>query len=330
MKKNIPWNLIISKLEKFDSTDVEFNIWLQEGNNSELFKQLQNLWTDSQYVVSNYNPDVDYYWKKISAQIRKKETSVIPSHLSPLSIKYFYKYFAVAGIIIAFIFFGYYLFTNNTQPQVLPHSFTSFTGKSKLLLPDSTEVWLHSNTTLNYSIGNNVRKVELEGEAYFNVKKDRKVPFFVEANGLKIKVYGTKFNVNSYNLNSNVLVSLEEGSVLVVSSDSSLFLKPGEEVSYDRTNKTLVVKEIENELISPWRDDCVKFEGKDLRYICRYLSKRFSVNIEIDPGLPDNQNYTFTMKDESLNDIIKSMSKVNAFDYKFEGNNRLIIKPKLK
>ena len=87
MKKNIPWNLIISKLEKFDSADVEFNTWLQEGNNSELFKQLQNLWTDSQYVVSNYNPDVDYYWKKISAQIRKKQTSIIAPHLSPLSTK---------------------------------------------------------------------------------------------------------------------------------------------------------------------------------------------------------------------------------------------------
>ena len=302
---------------------------LQEGNNSELFKQLQNLWTDSQYVVSNYNPDVDYYWKKISAQIRKKQTSIIAPHLSPLSIKYFYKYFAVAGIIIAFIFFGYYL-----SPIILNHKFyltvLLFYGKSKLLYRIAPKFGSISNTTLNYSIGNNVRKVELEGEAYFNVKKDRKVPFFVEANGLKIKVYGTKFNVNSYHLNSNILVSLEEGSVLVVSSDSSLFLKPGEEVSYDRTNKTLVVKEIENELISPWRDDCVKFEGKDLRYICRYLSKRFSVNIEIDPGLPDNQNYTFTMKDESLNDIIKSMSKVNAFDYKFEGNNRLIIKPKLK
>ena len=89
--------------------------------------------------------------------------------------------------------------------------------KSKVILADGTQVWLNSGSTLSVSIDNtNRRKVQLSGEAYFDVTKDKKSPFIVNTKDYAVKVYGTQFNVRSYDDQTGSETILKEGSVWIV------------------------------------------------------------------------------------------------------------------
>ena len=76
-----------------------------------------------------------------------------------------------------------------------------------------------------------------------------------------------------------------------------------------------------------WTKDRVKLENKNLHEVCKYLSKWYNVKIEIDPALSDDQSYTFTLHDQSLEDIVRIMASISSIHYHFDENKTLIITP---
>ena len=172
------------------------------------------------------------------------------------------------------------------------------------------------------------REVDLQGEAYFSVKHDTNIPFVVHSNGASVKVHGTKFNVNSYSMSDNILVSLYEGSVSMKIANKNVMLKPGEEGNYDKLKNTLDVKNGDVDFAKSWTNDQLRFKDKNLRYVCRYLAKWYSVDIVIDSAIADNQSYSFTLQNESLEDVIRILSRINSIEYKFDENNNLTLKNK--
>jgi ferric-dicitrate binding protein FerR (iron transport regulator) len=330
MNNKLPWDIIISKLRGNLSEEdaISFNEWLKLADNYQLFEQLQLVWDNIQHKVSNYEPDMEYYWKELSARM-EKNTSDFPATKSKyLRLKPFFKYVAAASVLLivslsSLYYFGYL----RTDNSIISQSYTSLNGKSKVILPDSSVVWLHSNTTLTYSYSNesNLREVALKGEAYFNVKHNTDKPFLVKADEVVVKVHGTQFNVNAYNESGSVLVSLSEGSVELKTSIKNVFLKPGEEGKFNKTNKQLAVNKGDVEFAQSWTSDQLQFEKKNLREVCKYLSKWYSVNINIDPSIADNQAYSFTLRDESLEEIARLLSRVNGINYHFTDKNELIL-----
>jgi transmembrane sensor len=334
MKTKLPWDLIISKLQHTTSAEDEiiFNDWLVLDDNRQLFQQLEIVWGNIQNKVASYEPDVEYYWKELSARIQKNDSkSLVAEDLEEntkvIPIRKFYRIVAAASIFLAITLSGAYYLGLNSSPQNFTQTYSSLTGKSKVVLPDGTEVWLHSNTTLSYNsnLHSDTREVDMKGEAYFNVTHDAKKPFIVHSNGVDVKVHGTKFNVNSYST-ENVLVSLFEGSVSMKTANKDLLLKPGEEGLYNRLNNTLGAHVGDVNFAKSWTNSELHFENKNLRYVCRYLSKWYSVDINVDPKLPDNQSFTFTIRNESLEEIIRIMARVNSIDYQFDENNKLTLK----
>lgn len=330
MNKKLPWDIIISKLRGTLSEEdsKSFTQWLNKADNAILFQQLEIVWNNIQRKVANYEPDMEYYWKELSARMDKNATNIPATKSKHFTFKPFYKYVAAASILLiislsSLYYFGYL----RTDNSIISQYYTSLNGKSKVLLPDGSEVWLHSNTTLTYSYSNesNLREVALKGEAYFKVKHNADKPFLVNAGDVVVKVHGTQFNVNAYNESKSVLVSLSEGSVEMKTTIKNVFLKPGEEGTFNKANKQIAVNKSDVAFAQSWTKDQLQFENKNLREVCKYLSKWYSVEISIDSTIADNQAYSFTVQNESLEEIARLLSKVNGINYRFTDKNELIL-----
>jgi len=341
MKNNIPWDLIIAKLRQNLSSEdeIEFNNWLGLEKNKNLFLQVEILWENIQTKTLKYVPDVDYYWEELSARLHDEKLK-ISNKKNPFQdrnryvpIKRFYRFIAAASIFLLISFTSaYFIGKNKLNEQATFLTYSSLTGKSKMVLPDGTEVWLHSTTTLTYnsSITSDTREVNLQGEAYFNVTHNPSKPFIVNTNGVSIKVYGTKFNVNSNSSSNNILVSLVEGSVSMGKNGKNVILKPGEEGRFNKLNNTIEVSKGDVYYAKSWTNDQLRFENKSLRYVCHYLSKWYSVDIEIDPEMANDQSYTFTLRNEALEEIIRIISRISPIEYSFNEDNKLTLKQKPK
>ena len=208
--------------------------------------------------------------------------------------------------------------------------YTSMDGKSKIFLPDGTGVWLQANTTLAY--GNDFRdrdrSVRLSGEAYFEVAKDKRKPFIVHTEGMQVRVHGTKFNVASPDGAAESRVSLMEGSVSLETRAGLVFLKPGEIAVYDKKNNRLAIDAGDVALEKMWIQDEFFVSNKTLGEVCRILSKRYDVEIKVDDELEDKYRYTFTLRNETLEEIVRIMARINPIAYHFDDNNVLVINQK--
>lgn len=337
MRKRIPWDLIESKLRHEQSVDEEirFAAWLKKGNNQEMYNRLETIWQKIQDGVIDYEPDVEYYWQKISARIQRMEDmkGTVPAsskerhkRISMRTVG-FPKVAAVAvAVLLGTFFIAFYLGKYNAGSQQF-YTYSTNVSKMQVMLPDSTKVWLnsHSSLTYNYNTLAERRDVKLQGEAYFDVKHDERIPFSVSANGVDVVVHGTEFNVNSYTASGKVQVSLFNGSVSMEAADEVIFLKPGEEGVFDVESGTISVSEGDLDLAQVWTREQIRFENKNLREVCRYLSRWYGVDIRVDQDIDDNQLYAFTFRGQSLDDMVEALTAIHAFDYEIDEENNIVL-----
>lgn len=332
MKKEIPWSLIIQKL-KHDITAEEehdLTVWLAEDNHRVIFEELQTLWQKVQENAINYTPDTNYYWKELSKRMKTTEVKAEPSVHKTRSVS-FKRYAAVASVFLLIaLSCTLYIGINLGRPELSTQHYTNLSGKSKIALPDGTEVWLHTNTSLTYDTDYKLanRVVNVEGEAYFDVVHDPAKPFIVQTEGMKVIVHGTKFNVESFSHSNITVVSLLEGSVELETEKESKMLRPGELATFNKRDCQLSVTEGDVFFMSSWAEDQIVFSQKSLGDICRFLAKWYQIQIVIDPLLKDSYHYTFTLRNESLEEILRIMSRINPIEYTFDEKNRLFISSK--
>lgn len=327
-EKNIPWDLIIAKLKQdiTESDDLKLSEWLHQDINREVFEELRLVWGKVQQNASVYTPDTTYYWKELSRRMEKaKEKPATPQRFFP---KYLRRYAAVACVALAVALSAtFYVGVNIGTPKLAEQTYANLGGKSKIQLPDDTEVWLHSNSKLSYknSFQTDDRIVVLSGEAFFDVTPDKSKRFVVETGGMKIIVHGTKFNVESTVGSDNTLVSLIEGSVALETPMESSFLQPGQMAIYNKKSRKLLIEKADVNYSSSWASDKMIFTNQSLGHICRFLSKWYSVKINLDPALENKYRYTFTLRNEPLEEILRLMSRINPTAYEFNEENELTI-----
>lgn len=200
-------------------------------------------------------------------------------------------------------------------------------------LPDGSTVTLNHYSSLSYpeKFKSGKREVVLDGEAYFEVSKDKEHPFIVQTETIDVLVLGTHFNVNAYHNNPDVRTTLLTGSVAVSNKSQSvrMILKPNEIAIYNKVKEKLTRKVLENakDEIS-WRQGEFIFDNLPLQEIVRELSNSFGTTIHItDTTL---QNYRVTARfrnEEDLTTILSVLHNAGYFDYS-QNNKQIIITAK--
>ncbi len=159
-------------------------------------------------------------------------------------------------------------------------------GEFFIILSDGTRVWVNSETSLKYPsyFEGNKRAVELDGEAYFEVSKNKNKPFIVHTKGVDIEVLGTGFNVNSYKETKEILTTLIEGRVKVSSKAGekrqSLYLTPGMQSVYNKeTRKSELRKNVNTDIYTAWKRGFFMFEDERLDDIIVSLSRWYNMEV---------------------------------------------------
>ncbi|WP_443946435.1 FecR family protein [Pedobacter sp. AW1-32] len=150
-------------------------------------------------------------------------------------------------------------------------------GQYQVNLPDGTQVWLNSSSSLTFPSQFNglQRHVQLSGEAYFEVAKDKKHPFMVQTINQEIEVLGTHFNVNSYVDEAAANTTLLEGAVKVTSGNTEITIKPGQNAMVSKSG--IHVSDIDPNLAVDWKNGEFRFKNEELPSILRKLSRWYGV-----------------------------------------------------
>ncbi|MBB4801151.1 hypothetical protein HNP37_001190 [Flavobacterium nitrogenifigens] len=203
-------------------------------------------------------------------------------------------------------------------------------GKTfKVMLSDGTSVNLNAGSSLKYPVqfikGHN-REVVLEGEAFFDVEKDKIHPFIVKTRGINVKVLGTKFNVSSYKEDSDINTVLVEGSVSlsdVENVDKKTMLVPGEKGSWNNKNTAITVDKVDTRFYTEWINGEIVFRKTAFRDIIIKLERTYDVTIENHRNdiLDKKFNASFNKNIESIDKVLETMSKIQGFTYKKEGKH---------
>ena len=156
-------------------------------------------------------------------------------------------------------------------------------GEYVLTLADGTLVCLNAGSKLRFPVqfSGITRKVELEGEGYFQVVRNEEMPFVVNASGVNITVLGTEFNVSNYPENEDVQTTLIKGKVQVTLSEDTggYILHPGEQAVYNKENGEITVANVDVSYVTAWREGRLRFRDRPLKEIMDFISRWYDVDV---------------------------------------------------
>ena len=205
-----------------------------------------------------------------------------------------------------------------------------------VFLSDGSKVVLNAGTTLRYPISfvkGKPRKVFLEGEAYFKVTKNKMDAFIVETNQLSTKVFGTEFNVSSYKDEVITNVVLVEGSVGVYKSGKEFdtkngdpYLIPGQLASSKKTQKNIVIKEVDTYLYTAWLEGVLYIRNESFLKISKKLERKYNVVVDNQYKALDDEVFTAKFDVENISNTLDAFKKIHPFNYEIT-NNKITITP---
>lgn len=248
-------------------------------------------------------------WKKTSKQItadkyKKKVFSFIRT--------------SAAVLLIPVLIATYALFNTVKEWNNIPIEQVELTTAhglvSKVTLPDGSEVWLNSGSSISYPkrFTNNKRNVQLAGEAYFKVTSDKSNRFdVVTSSGLMVSAYGTEFNVKAYEDEDKIEATLAQGNIEVseIGQPASRTLHPGEQVVYYKNTNRMEVDKVNLAVATSWKDGKMVFRRAGMNEIARRLARHFNVEIKLEGEELYDYKYSATFTTETLNEILLLLEK---------------------
>ncbi|MEN2398272.1 FecR domain-containing protein [Flavobacterium sp. MC2016-06] len=206
--------------------------------------------------------------------------------------------------------------------------------KFQLQLSDGTLVHLNSGTTLKYPVkfiaGEN-RQVFLNGEAFFDVAKDKKHPFVVNADELNVRVLGTHFNVSNYPEDDLTDVVLVEGSVGMYPANEEFdaakntILKPGYKGSFNKANESIFTKAVITDIYTSWINGGLTFRNMTFKNIITKLERRYNVTIVNKNEKLAAEKFNASFNEESIEKVMSYFNDIHGINYTIK-NNQILIK----
>jgi ferric-dicitrate binding protein FerR (iron transport regulator) len=205
-------------------------------------------------------------------------------------------------------------------------------GQYKVTLADGSEVWLNAASSIRFPVAFTgiERKVEITGEAYFEVAPDKTRPFKVVTMHSEVEVLGTHFNVNAYNDEASNKTTLLEGKVkvsILASSQkqSTQYLIPGQQANINKDGKIKLVQNADIEEAVAWKNGRFQFNSADLKSILRQLSRWYDVEIDYKGDVDLHFTGQITRNENILN-VLEKLKLTGAVNFTIEGR-KIIVSP---
>ncbi|SIO04228.1 FecR family protein [Chitinophaga niabensis] len=197
-------------------------------------------------------------------------------------------------------------------------------GQYRIVLPDKSKVWLNATSSLRYptAFHDSVREVELSGEAYFEVAKNKSMPFIVKAGETKVEVVGTHFNIMAYPDEQTTRTTLLEGAVIVSKGMEKQKMKPGQEAV---TGKGIRLVEADLQAAVAWKQGLSHFEDAGIGMVMRQLARWYDIEVEYEKGIvPDIHFSGIISKNSSVEQVIAMLNTSGNLHMEVQGRKVLV------
>ncbi|MDX8339344.1 FecR domain-containing protein [Draconibacterium sp. IB214405] len=326
-KENI-WSYISRKLANESTLEEEKIIgeWVEEEEVNKLtLEYLEQVWKNNTPQKINTNSIYNTLHHRISSFNRKEKKTRV--------LYYFTRIAAALLLLVASSFLVHHFLTRIDNEEIAFHEVHVPRGsRSSILLADGTKVWLSNDSKLVYpsEFHGEERKVELQGEAYFEVTHNENEPFIVNIGENRIKVLGTVFSVMAYPNDNIVKTDLISGKVqFQIKEDSSVdhyhtyTLSPNESIVLDRNNGKLYQSEVLTNFYEYWEKGVYVFNNESLESLAKKIARIYNVEVIFENESLKEKRFSGVM---SINDNIFTFfeaikrTSIEPINYKFEKN----------
>ena len=307
-------------LGKYSLSDFkQVSNWFEEpSNETELKNAIQQHWEEFLEDTSENKKDLN----SVLDQLKQKITEQKPVVNFRIRVQRFYTR-AAAILLLPLLLYSIYSTFFNTQSTEMAASIeiaSPHGARTKFQLPDGTQGWLNSGSSLKYAnTFLNKRKIDLIGEAWFEVTHNASKPFVVHTKVLDVQVLGTKFNVTAYPEENVTEVVLQEGKVNVNGFKDlyKVAMKPDEKFTYDRNSQSGSIQEVKASQFSAWKDGLLVFRNEPLSEVLKRVSRWYNVEILLNDPELENLKYRATFQEEQVEEVIRLISLTVPIEYSF-------------
>lgn len=317
MQKHIDEHILLRYYADSLSTDQKQEVeqWLQESEeNRKLARDIQYIYmaTDTLNTIKEVNST------EALEQVKKR-------FRKPNKTNYLVWFQKIAAIFILPLLLSTIYFVTKKEPVEYIEIKTNPGMVAALNLPDGSKVWLNSGSYLKHpqKFTGDTRTVELDGEAYFSVQKDKSKRFIVNTPfDLKAEVLGTEFNIEAYKESNQVTTSLISGSIKLSfrnkkNKEESFIMKPDDEVTYNIKNKGIKTNSSYLPTQIAWKDGLVVFRNTSFEEALKILDKRFNTQFIVKNDLLYENSFTGTFSGQHLMLILEHFRLSSGIQYKF-------------
>ncbi len=299
---------------------IELSELLADPGNKTVEQILSREWNQFLTMEPQQKYDYKLLLDRVHHQIRLKEN--IKNQQTRL-VHIFQRVAAILILPLLFSFLAYYFHGKTTSSEL--SSFAEIQcpmgARVKFQLPDGTSGYLNSGARLKYPVKfGNERKVELVGEAFFDVAHNPQIPFHVNTSNLDIKVLGTVFNVTANEGEQTEEVVLQTGKIDILSKygDKLTTLTPNEQLVLNIDKKAFSKKEVEASQYSTWKDGRLVFRNENMQQLAKRLSRWYNADVVVEDHQLNDYTFHATFIDEPLDEVLKLISLTSPISYKEE------------
>lgn len=310
----------------------KLNAWLSASpENRKYFRQQKEIWNASRQE-KKYDKDLAF---------RRFQVHIAKDCPAPGKWRNYISYVRYGAavlllLVVCSVFFYWEGRTNYKKAMNEVVVEVPIGSRSKMFLPDGTMAWLNAGSRMVYSQGFGVddRNISLEGEGYFEVVKNKKLPFVVRSKDLQVRVVGTKFNFRDYPSDEEVVVTLEEGKICLnnlLRKSKETSLSPNERVRLDKKSGRMIVENVTAANALQWTQGYLFFDEELLPDIVKKLERSYNVQITVaDKSLESVRFYgNFVRQEQSIKDVLDVLSSTGNIRYTISDRNIVLYEGKL-
>jgi len=320
-------------------SDADKAVLEQAIENNEEFKLLASEIDNyfNQKIIDKPNTEkLNQTWEKISAAESEGLAQQF-NYSSPRRVFTSSPLLKIAAMLIIFIsagLLGYQFLYRSSNSEFIKIVATD--QKSFKVLADGTKIWLNKKSILSYNkdYGKHTREIFLEGEAYFDVTKNKTVPLIIHASNIDIEVKGTAFNVNAYKENKEIQVALVRGLIEVtdkLDNSHKVLLKPNEKLIFSTTNSgkhqnDFTVLSLASRVLlsdTKWIADTLVFRKEKLKDLVLRMEKKYDLKIEVQSEQLKEKRFSGTFTNETIHQALTALKLSYPLTYTI--NNRLVV-----